>query len=116
MPHRIAALAALLALSPLAGSQTILRSTTQEVLVDFVARDKHHKLVTDLRPEEIEILEDGVPQEYAASSTAADRASLPKQSQLHRQPAAAPERTTARFTRSTWCPLSLKGWARKAEG
>ena len=62
MPHRIAALAALLALSPLAGSQTILRSTTQEVLVDFVARDKHHKLVTDLRPEEIEILEDGVPQ------------------------------------------------------
>lgn len=40
----------------------ILRSTTQEVLLDFVARDKHHKLVTNLRPEEVEVLEDGVRQ------------------------------------------------------
>ena len=43
-------------------SQTVLRSTTQEVLLDFVARDKHQKLVTDLRAEDIEVLEDGVPQ------------------------------------------------------
>jgi VWFA-related protein len=40
----------------------VLRSTTQEVLLDFIARDKHQKLVTDLRPEDIEILEDGVQQ------------------------------------------------------
>jgi hypothetical protein len=39
-----------------------LRSTTQEVLLDFVARDKHHRLVTNLRPEEVQILEDGVRQ------------------------------------------------------
>ena len=42
--------------------QIVLRSTTQEVLLDFIARDKHQKLVTDLRAEDIEILEDGVPQ------------------------------------------------------
>jgi len=40
----------------------VLRSTTQEVLLDFVARDKHHKLVTNLRPQEVEVLEDGVRQ------------------------------------------------------
>lgn len=42
--------------------RTVLRSTTQEVLLDFIARDKHQKLVTDLRAEDIEVLEDGVPQ------------------------------------------------------
>jgi VWFA-related protein len=42
--------------------QTVLQSTTQEVLLDFIARDKHQKLVTDLRQEDIEVLEDGVPQ------------------------------------------------------
>jgi len=39
-----------------------LRSTAQEVLLDLIARDKHQKLVTDLRAEDIEVLEDGVPQ------------------------------------------------------
>ena len=42
--------------------QIVLRSTAQEVLLDFIARDKHQKLVIDLRPEDIEVLEDGVPQ------------------------------------------------------
>ena len=42
--------------------QVVLRSTSQEVLLDFIARDKHQKLVADLRPEDIEVLEDGVPQ------------------------------------------------------
>jgi VWFA-related protein len=69
MPRRFVALAAVLALSgraqwtePPGAFDTVLRSTAQEVLLDFVARDKHQKLVTDLRPEEVEILEDGVPQ------------------------------------------------------
>jgi VWFA-related protein len=47
---------------PPGGSPVVLRSTAQEVLLDIVARDKHQKLVTDLRAEDIEILEDGVPQ------------------------------------------------------
>ncbi len=47
---------------PPENAQTLLRSTTREVLLDFIARDKHQKLVTGLRADDIEILEDGVPQ------------------------------------------------------
>ncbi|MCL6506865.1 MAG: hypothetical protein K6T59_07555, partial [Bryobacteraceae bacterium] len=34
---------------------------TQEVLLDLVVRDKRGRLVRDLRPEEIEVYDDGVP-------------------------------------------------------
>jgi len=47
---------------PPANPPTVIRSTTQEVLLDFIARDKHQKLVTTLRQEDVEVLEDGVPQ------------------------------------------------------
>jgi VWFA-related protein len=40
----------------------VVRITTNLVQVDAVITDKDGKLVTDLRPEEIEILEDGRPQ------------------------------------------------------
>jgi VWFA-related protein len=40
----------------------VLRGGTQEVLLDFVVRDKHQKLVKDLRPEDVQIFEDGVRQ------------------------------------------------------
>ena len=40
----------------------VIRTTTREVLVDVVVRDKHHHPVTDLKPEEITVYEDGVPQ------------------------------------------------------
>src|SRR5580700_5991345 len=70
MSHRVVAVLAAFALSagnaqqtqPPSPSGVVLHSTSQEVLLDFIARDKHHRLVTDLRPEEVEILEDGVPQ------------------------------------------------------
>ncbi len=38
------------------------RASVEEVLVDFVARDRRGRQVTDLRLEEVELLEDGVPQ------------------------------------------------------
>lgn len=38
------------------------RTTTSEVLLDVVVRDKHAKIIRDLRPEEIQVFEDGVPQ------------------------------------------------------
>ncbi len=44
------------------GYAATLRSTRREVLVDVVVRDKHHHLVTNLRPEEVQIYEDGVLQ------------------------------------------------------
>jgi VWFA-related protein len=40
----------------------IIHTTTREVLLDVVVRDKHHHPITDLKPEEITVYEDGVPQ------------------------------------------------------
>jgi VWFA-related protein len=75
MPARILlvfALNLLVALPPLLGqtsppatadaNRPVIHSTTREVLLDMVVRDKHHHAVTDLRPEEVEIYEDGVRQ------------------------------------------------------
>jgi VWFA-related protein len=39
-----------------------LRGGTDEVLLDFIVRDKHQRLVEDLRPEDVQIFEDGVRQ------------------------------------------------------
>ena len=43
-------------------NRTVIHTTTREVLLDMVVRDKHHHAVTDLRPEEVEVYEDGVRQ------------------------------------------------------
>lgn len=43
-------------------SELTLRGGTEEVLLDFVVRDKHQKLVEDLKPEDVQIFEDGVRQ------------------------------------------------------
>ncbi len=51
--------------SPAEPTPTI-RTTTREVLLDVIVRDKHHHAVTDLRPEEIEVYEDGVKQKINA--------------------------------------------------
>jgi VWFA-related protein len=48
---------------PPAPSDLLLRGGTQEVLLDFIVRDKHQKLVKNLRPEEVQIFEDGVRQD-----------------------------------------------------
>ncbi len=72
IPLVVVALNALLAL-PLSFSQSsspssveadrpVIHTTTREVLLDMVVRDKHHHPVTDLRPEEVEVYEDGVRQ------------------------------------------------------
>ena len=87
MSHRVVALVVVLVLA-LSGraqapgsSEIILHSTTQEVLLDFIARDKHHRLVTNLRPNEVEILEDGVRQkarsfQYRGGPDQTDRKSV----------------------------------------
>jgi len=54
-----------LACLPLAAQDTgvpVIRSTSQEVLLDAVVRDKKEHLIRNLKPEEIRVLEDGVPQ------------------------------------------------------
>ena len=47
--------------SPQSPEPTI-RTTTSEVLLDFVVRDKNARIIRDLRPDEIQVFEDGVPQ------------------------------------------------------
>ncbi len=42
--------------------EVVIRSTTSEVLLDLVVRDKHERVVRDLKPDEIEVYEDGVRQ------------------------------------------------------
>jgi len=43
-------------------NRPVIHTTTREVLLDMVVRDKHHHPVTDLRPEEVQVYEDGVLQ------------------------------------------------------
>src|SRR5215470_13815992 len=48
-----------------AASPTV-RSTTQEVVLDMVFRDKKGRTIHDIRPEEIHVLEDGVEQKVTS--------------------------------------------------
>ena len=43
-----------------------IRTTTREVVLDVVVRDKHHHAISDLRPDEIRVFEDGAPQKVNA--------------------------------------------------
>jgi VWFA-related protein len=43
-------------------NRPVIHTTTREVLLDLVVRDKHQHAVTNLRPEEVEVYEDGVRQ------------------------------------------------------
>jgi len=52
--------------TPGTNDRTVIHSTSREVLLDMVVRDKHHHAVTDLRKEEVEIYEDGVRQNIRA--------------------------------------------------
>ena len=43
-----------------------IRTTTREVILDVIVRDKHHHAISDIRPDEIEVFEDGVKQKVNA--------------------------------------------------
>ncbi len=43
-----------------------IRTTTREVILDVIVRDNHHHAVADIRPDEIQIFEDGVKQKVSA--------------------------------------------------
>ena len=47
---------------PAQAPEPSFRTTTSEVLLDVVVRDKHGKIVRDLKPEEVQVFEDGAPQ------------------------------------------------------
>src|SRR5215469_4694004 len=43
-----------------------IHATTREVILEVIVRDKHHHAMADIRPEEIEVYEDGVKQKINA--------------------------------------------------
>jgi VWFA-related protein len=45
-----------------------IHSTSSEVVVDFVARDRQGRIVRDLRPEELRVFENDIPQQIRALS------------------------------------------------
>lgn len=62
---------AALASAPASAQQTqeqgfVIRSETREVLLDLVIRDRRGRTVSDIRPDELRILEDGQPQEIVS--------------------------------------------------
>lgn len=48
--------------NPAQPSEIVLHGGTREVLLDFVVRDKHQRELKNIRPDEVEIFEDGVRQ------------------------------------------------------
>jgi len=62
MRHLLCLLIALPLAVPAQAPESTIKTTTSEVLLDFVARDKSAHVIHDLRPDEVQILEDGVPQ------------------------------------------------------
>lgn len=74
-------LIALLILLPLAASaqapEPTIRTTSSEVLLDFVVRDKSARILHDLRPDEIQVFEDGVPQKVRHFEFVDGRATRP---------------------------------------
>lgn len=68
--------------SPASQPGLVLHGGTQEVLLDFIVRDKHQRLVKDLQPKDIQIVEDGIAQKlrsfaFRDGHTSADAPSGP---------------------------------------
>jgi VWFA-related protein len=83
-------------------AEDVVKITTNLVQVDAVVTDKDGKAVTDLKPEEVQILEDGKPQKithFAYNVTGIERASPAEKSpapskSIGVSPPAAPKRLT----------------------
>src|ERR1043166_1195084 len=58
--------------------QEVIRAVTQEVLLDVVVRDHKGRLIRDLRPEEIEVYDDGVRQKLTSFRLVTEAPSSPK--------------------------------------
>lgn len=67
----------------------VIRTTTREVVLDLVVRDKHQHAVTDLRPEEVEVYEDGVRQDVRVfrSIQGSEQLEMERSAEAGRKPA-----------------------------
>src|SRR4051812_29283594 len=51
---------------PPSGDDEVIRVETEAVNVLFTAQDRNHRLLTNLKPEDVRILENGQPQQISA--------------------------------------------------
>lgn len=73
-----------------AAQQPAIRTTAEEVLVDFVARDKRGRIVRNLRADEVEVFEDGVAQKLKSFRLVEPRLETEPERPPAGPPAAAP--------------------------
>jgi VWFA-related protein len=87
--------------APAQEPESTLHSTVNEVLLDVVVRDKKAHIIRDLRPEEVQVFEDGVPQKlrhfefYDGRATPAAPAAAAPATATSPAPANAPNATNA---------------------
>src|SRR5512133_2669880 len=79
--------------APSPAAAPTIRTTASEVLLDIVVRDKHGKPVRNLKPADVQILEDGAPRELKSFRFVAAR-------EAQSRPAGAASNTMAPGTRS----------------
>jgi VWFA-related protein len=80
--------------APDKNEHTVIHSTSREVLLDMVVRDKHHHSVTDLRQDEVEIYEDGVRQNIRSFHNVQGAEQLQAEREVAKSEASAPTRKT----------------------
>ena len=77
--------------APADNAQTpTIRTTTREVVLDVVVRDKHHHAISDLRPDEIQVFEDGVRQKINDFSNVRGSEQLETEQALAKSASSAP--------------------------
>ena len=109
MRHRVLSSALLVAaaLAPLpapaqqAAAPTV-KTTVDEVLLDLIVRDKKGKPVTDLKPEDLTVLDNGAKQTLTSFRLVSGVGSG--------QPRAAPRRRSIRCARFAWSPWLSNRW------
>lgn len=94
----------------------VILSTRKEVVLDLVVRDRRGHLVADLRPEEVQVYEDGVRQKIASFRNVGGHEQLQAESaaaQLAGQGAAGPVNALreSNFVSIVFAPMALKDLA-----
>lgn len=84
-----------------------IRTTTREVILDLIVRDRHHRAITDLRPDEIEVFEDGVKQKISAFRDVQGVEQLETEQGLAKSNAAAPHTAAAQTPATTLHELNF---------
>jgi VWFA-related protein len=86
-------------------SDVVIRSSAREVLLDLVVRDAHGKLVTNLKPEDVAIYEDGVRQDMRSFRLVAGKEVRLEDERQAAEAQAAPVTTPAPAARPPVNPL-----------